>query len=87
MSLLHRLIPSLPDPTIFATMASPISNSAEKENLYCCPACGGLVDNRRRDEVRLHHDHVLHPPLDCYVKLPNGRPLQAAAPRAPLPYE
>jgi hypothetical protein len=34
---------------------------AERAHFYECPACGEMVDNRRADEVRLHHDHVLRP--------------------------
>jgi hypothetical protein len=33
----------------------------EQRNFYRCPACGEMVDNRRLDEIVLHHSHVLHP--------------------------
>ena len=37
---------------------------------YRCPACGKSVDNRDREAVRIHHDHVLRP---RHVSvLPNG---------------
>jgi hypothetical protein len=33
----------------------------EQRNFYRCPACGEMVDNRKLDEIVLHHAHVLHP--------------------------
>jgi hypothetical protein len=31
------------------------------ENLYRCPGCGEMVNNRDVDAIRLHHQHVLRP--------------------------
>jgi hypothetical protein len=42
------------------------------QNVYRCPACGEMVDNRDRAAVRFHHDHVLHPRFDRFVTLPSG---------------
>jgi hypothetical protein len=37
------------------SIVSPVENST-----YRCPGCGELVDDRRMDEVLLHHQHVLN---------------------------
>ena len=49
---------------------TPKAKPAEGPNLYRCPACGEMVDNRQREAVRFHHDHVLHPRLDLFVTIP-----------------
>lgn len=36
------------------------AKSRRGDDFYKCPGCGEMVDNRDRDSVRLHHDHVLH---------------------------
>jgi hypothetical protein len=33
----------------------------ERAHFYRCPGCGEMADQRQWEEVRLHHDHVLHP--------------------------
>jgi hypothetical protein len=30
-------------------------------HFYRCPGCGEMVDNRLIEDVKIHHDHVLHP--------------------------
>jgi hypothetical protein len=32
----------------------------ERNHFYRCPGCGKLVDNRQIEDVKVHHDHVLH---------------------------
>src|SRR4051812_27983778 len=43
---------------------SPVdaSGTAPSQNrqLYRCPACGEMFDERDRAEMHRHHDHVLH---------------------------
>jgi uncharacterized C2H2 Zn-finger protein len=39
---------------------------SEMERFYRCPGCGQMVDNERRDEIQIHHRHVIEqsmPPL------------------------
>jgi hypothetical protein len=35
--------------------------TASQSSFYRCPECGTEVDNRQIEQVRRHHDHVLHP--------------------------
>jgi hypothetical protein len=37
------------------------SNKPIADHFYRCPACGALVDGRDREEMQLHHQHVLFP--------------------------
>ena len=37
------------------------AENVRTENRYRCPACGEMVNSSEVEEVRLHHDHVLHP--------------------------
>lgn len=60
-------------------MASMTFNGAEKENFYRCPACGTRVDNAQPEEVRLHHDHILHP--DRYSQPASTQTIPAADPK------
>ncbi|MEY2563462.1 MAG: hypothetical protein QOH88_1655 [Verrucomicrobiota bacterium] len=57
----------------------PRAKAVKEENFYRCPGCGAMVDNRLRDAIRLHHDHVLHPRLDRFVTLPVVPSATAAA--------
>jgi hypothetical protein len=36
-------------------------STVSQSSSYRCPECGAEVDNRQIEQVRLHHDHVLHP--------------------------
>jgi hypothetical protein len=37
------------------------AGAMKASRFYRCPACGAEVDNQQREDVRFHHDHVLHP--------------------------
>jgi hypothetical protein len=36
-------------------------STVTQSSFYRCPECGAEVDNRQIEQVRRHHDHVLHP--------------------------
>ena len=35
----------------------------QEASLYRCPGCGEMVDNRRVDEIQLHHRHMIEQPI------------------------
>jgi hypothetical protein len=55
----------------------PKTKPVEELKFYRCPACGQMVDNRDRDAIRFHHDHVLHPRHDLsFTIVGKGAPTQ-----------
>jgi len=51
-------------------MKKLMTRSVRESKRYQCPACSKMVDNLDREAVRVHHDHVLHPRTDGFVKPP-----------------
>jgi hypothetical protein len=43
------------------TKTSRRQPTVPQSSFYRCPQCGAEVDNRQIEQVRRHHDHVLHP--------------------------
>jgi hypothetical protein len=45
------------------TKLEPHTSPDERDSFYECPACGENVSNDDLDAMRLHHAHVLNPPV------------------------